>query len=200
MGTSHADATSSSSEDDEEYAKFASVAVDAEDVRRESVSVRGKGISDGGGVPEGVATSVSEALWKKLDAGIEFGTINEDSGGKKPSSSTEHDTQGPSRVESSPGLRLFRSGPTVKGDCTLRKETTRQSARKESILPRRRQIDHEGISMSDIEPLVVLGRDIMAGGQRQNLPPSLDIPKAKKRRMLRNFELYNTPIDVEEYS
>lgn len=118
MGTSHADATSSSSEDDEEYAKFASVAVDAEDVRRESVSVRGKGISDGGGVPEGVATTVSEALWKKLDAGIEFGTINEDSGGKKPSSFTEHDTQGPSRVERSPwtgqGCDCFEADPQSK--------------------------------------------------------------------------------------
>eukprot|EP00889_Picochlorum_renovo_P005512 jgi/Picre1/32542/NNA_007888.t1 len=197
MGTSHADATSSSSEDDEEYAKFASVAVNAEDVRRESVSIRGKGFSDGGAVPEGVATTVSEALWKKLDAGIEFGTINEDS---NPSCSTQHDTQGPSRVESSPGLRLFRRGPTVKGDCTPQKETTRQTARTESILPRRRQIDHEGISISDIEPLIVLGQDIMVGRQRQNPPPSVDIPKAKKRRMLRNFELYNTPIDVEEYS
>ncbi|WPT18313.1 hypothetical protein PSENEW3_00006314 [Picochlorum sp. SENEW3] len=197
MGTSPADATSSSSEDDEEYAKFASVAVNAEDVRRESVSIRGKGVSDGGAVPEGVATTVSEALWKKLDAGIEFGTINEDS---NPSCSTHHDTQGPSRVESSPGLRLFRRGPTVKGDCTPRKETTRHTARTESILPRKRQIDHEGILISDIEPLIVLGQDIMVGRQRQNPPPSVDIPKAKKRRMLRNFELYNTPIDVEEYS
>lgn len=197
MGTSHADATSSSSDDDEEYAKFASVAVNAEDVRRESVSIRGKGVSDGGAVPEGVATTVSEALWKKLDAGIEFGTINQDS---NPSCSTHRDTQGSSRVESSPGLRLFRRGPTVKGDCTPRKETTRHTARTESILPRRRQIDHEGISISDIEPLIVLGQDIMVGRQRQNPPPSVDIPKAKKRRMLRNFELYNTPIDVEEYS
>lgn len=200
MGTGHAGATSSSSEDDEEYAKFASVAVNADDVRRESVSTRGRSNVEGGAVPEGVAKSVSEALWKKLDTGIEFGTMDEDSNSGNPSCSRQRDIQDPGRDESRPGLRLFRRGPKVKGDCTPhQQETKRQRPRTESILPKRRQIDHDGISISDVEPLIVVGRDIM-DSQRRKAPPYVDIPKAKKRRMLRNFELYNTPFDVEEYS